>query len=86
MAGPTVGRWKLAVRHTDVVDGDDLTNLPYVERRIREAIERGEFDDLPGSGQPIPDLNDDPLWWVKKWVERERLKDALREGRQQRGT
>lgn len=24
-----------------------------IEQRIREAIERGEFDDLPGSGKPL---------------------------------
>jgi hypothetical protein len=24
-----------------------------VERQIREAIEHGEFDDLPGAGRPI---------------------------------
>lgn len=30
------------------------------EKKIREAIERGEFDDLPGAGRPL-DLNDDPL-------------------------
>jgi hypothetical protein len=28
------------------------------EERIREAIERGDFDDLPGKGQPL-DLEDD---------------------------
>lgn len=28
------------------------------EERIREAIERGEFDDLPGKGQPL-NLEDD---------------------------
>jgi len=28
------------------------------EERIREAIERGEFDDLPGKGEPL-DLEDD---------------------------
>ena len=27
------------------------------ERRLEEAIERGEFDDLPGAGQPL-DLDD----------------------------
>ena len=31
-----------------------------VERRIAEAIERGDFDRLPGAGRPI-DLDDDPL-------------------------
>jgi hypothetical protein len=28
------------------------------EERIREAIERGDFDDLPGKGEPL-DLEDD---------------------------
>lgn len=31
-----------------------------VERRIAEAIARGEFDDLPGAGRPLA-LDDDPL-------------------------
>jgi DnaJ family protein C protein 28 len=30
-----------------------------VDRAIREAMERGEFDDLPGQGKPL-DLGDDP--------------------------
>ena len=30
------------------------------ERRIAEAVARGEFDDLPGAGQPL-DLTDDAL-------------------------
>ncbi|MEO8628494.1 MAG: DnaJ family domain-containing protein [Betaproteobacteria bacterium] len=30
------------------------------EQKIREALERGEFDNLPGAGRPL-DLNDDPL-------------------------
>ncbi len=44
------------------------------ERRIREAIARGEFDDLPGTGSPLSDLGKpyEPNWWVKRWVERER--------------
>ena len=39
-----------------------VTALLYLaERRIEEAIARGEFDDLPGAGQPL-DLDDlDPL-------------------------
>ena len=51
-----------------------------VERRIREAMAAGEFDHLPGAGKPIPDLGveDDPGWWAKRWVERERLRDLLR--------
>ena len=30
------------------------------EKKIVEAIGRGEFDDLPGAGRPL-DLDDDPL-------------------------
>jgi DnaJ homologue, subfamily C, member 28, conserved domain len=30
------------------------------ERRIREAIERGDLDDLPGAGNPL-ELDEDPL-------------------------
>jgi hypothetical protein len=48
-----------------------------VERAIREAQERGEFDNLPGSGKPLRNLGspdvDDPDWWVKGLVEREQL-------------
>jgi hypothetical protein len=45
----------------------------WVERQIREATERGEFDDLPGAGKPIPDLDEphDELWWVKGKLRRE---------------
>ena len=46
-----------------------------VEKAIREAQERGEFDDLPGAGKPLPDLGDpdDPMWWLRRYVEREEL-------------
>lgn len=45
------------------------------ENRIRQAIEEGQFDNLSGQGQPIPDIDEpyDPLWWVKKWVRREQM-------------
>jgi hypothetical protein len=45
----------------------------WVERQIREATERGEFDNLPGAGKPIADLDDphDELWWVKGKLRRE---------------
>jgi Domain of unknown function (DUF1992) len=47
----------------------------WVERQIREAIERGEFDNLPGQGRPIKGLNgrEDENWWVKAYLEREQL-------------
>ena len=47
----------------------------WAERQVREAIERGEFDNLPGAGRPIPGLTgrDDADWWVKGLLEREQL-------------
>lgn len=46
-----------------------------VEKQIREAMERGEFDNLPGAGKPLPhlDANDDGMWWVRQFAEREQL-------------
>jgi DnaJ homologue, subfamily C, member 28, conserved domain len=47
----------------------------WVEQQIREARERGEFDDMPGHGQPLPDLDRprDELWWVRKKLRREKV-------------
>lgn len=52
-----------------------------VERRIREAIERGDFDDLPGTGAPLAGLEQPyrPDWWARAWVERERSADRRAE-------
>ena len=46
-----------------------------VEKAIREAQERGQFDNLPHSGKPLPGLDgpDDELWWVRNYVRREGL-------------
>jgi len=32
--------------------------LRIVEQRIQEALERGDFDDLPGKGKPLPIVDD----------------------------
>jgi hypothetical protein len=47
----------------------------WVERKIRESMERGEFDNLPGSGEPLPDLAQpyDELWWLRKKLREEKL-------------
>jgi len=47
----------------------------WVDAQVREAMARGDFDDLAGAGQPIRDLgaSHDPDWWVKRLVEREQL-------------
>jgi hypothetical protein len=46
----------------------------WVDLQVRRAMERGEFDDLPGAGKPL-DLPDkhDPDWWVKQLIEREQI-------------
>jgi hypothetical protein len=47
---------------------------PYesaVDRAIREAAERGAFENLPGKGKPLPHLDDDELGWVRRWMDRE---------------
>ncbi|MDG4786791.1 DUF1992 domain-containing protein [Micromonospora sp. WMMD1102] len=46
-----------------------------VERQIREAQERGEFDNLPGAGSPLPGHGGtyDENWWIRDWVRRENL-------------
>ncbi|HYP46635.1 MAG TPA: DUF1992 domain-containing protein [Propionibacteriaceae bacterium] len=50
----------------------------WVDRQIREARERGEFDNLPGAGKPIPNVKRrDENWWVKGLMEREDLKPLL---------
>ena len=51
----------------------------WIDRQIREAQERGEFDDLPGAGKPIAGLGgrEDENWWVKGLLERENLSPVL---------
>lgn len=45
----------------------------WVDRQIREAQERGEFDDLPGKGKPLPGAGrpHDEMWWVNEKLKRE---------------
>jgi hypothetical protein len=47
----------------------------WVDLQIQQAMERGEFDNLPGAGKPLGDLGSphDRDWWLKKLVERERI-------------
>jgi Domain of unknown function (DUF1992) len=46
----------------------DVSFESWIDRQIRQAHERGEFDDLPGSGAPLADLDKphDEMWWVKR--------------------
>src|SRR5213593_2652415 len=47
----------------------------WIDAQIRVATEAGAFDNLPGAGKPLPNLDReyDPLWWVKQLVQREQI-------------
>ena len=47
----------------------------WIEAQIRVAQEAGAFDNLPGAGKPLPNIDQeyDPLWWVKQLVQREQI-------------
>jgi hypothetical protein len=48
------------------------------ERLIREAQERGEFDNLKGAGKPLRNLTGPGARdWVTQWVQREDLSGVL---------
>jgi len=52
----------------------------WVDRQIREAAARGDFDDLPGAGKPLPGRGapDGEDWWLRGFLRREELAtDAL---------
>lgn len=48
----------------------------WIDRQIREATERGAFDNLPGAGRPLH-LDSDEDWWIKAKIKRENLEPAL---------
>ncbi len=47
----------------------------WIEAQIRAAQDQGAFDNLPGAGKPLADLDQphDPLWWVKQLIRREQI-------------
>lgn len=53
----------------------DLSWESFAQEQIRQAQSEGQFDNLPGFGQPIPDIDEpfDELWWIKAKMRREKL-------------
>lgn len=52
----------------------------WIDRQVREATERGEFDNLPGAGKPLGDLGrpgEDPDWWARRKLAKEDLRGAM---------
>ncbi|MER5390411.1 DUF1992 domain-containing protein [Saccharopolyspora sp. NPDC002686] len=47
----------------------------WVDRQIRTAQERGDFDDLAGAGKPLPGAGTpvEEQWWLKDYLRREGL-------------
>ncbi|MFK0105347.1 DUF1992 domain-containing protein [Streptomyces sp. NPDC091217] len=48
----------------------------WVDKQIGDAQRRGEFDQLPGVGEPLPAALEAPydeMWWVKRKLAREGL-------------
>ena len=50
-----------------------MTWETWIDRQIRQGMENGDFDNLPGHGRRIPDLDKthDEMWWVRKKLQRE---------------
>ena len=51
----------------------------WLDAQIRQAQERGDFDNLPGAGKPLPDRGElyDEDWWLKQWIRREEITGAV---------
>jgi hypothetical protein len=48
----------------------------WVDKQIQDAQGRGDFDRLPGVGEPLPadlDTPYDELWWIRRKMAREGL-------------
>jgi len=77
-------------RDRDERTGDDAAaarirhQARWVDLQIERAMARGEFDNLPGAGKPLPPMDTDPDWWLKKLIERENITGVLPEALQLR--
>lgn len=52
-----------------------VTFETWIDKQIREATERGDFDNLPGAGKPLPGAGQayEEQWWLKSYLKREGL-------------
>jgi hypothetical protein len=49
----------------------DLSFASWIDQQIAEAAARGAFDDLPGTGKPLPGRDDfSGEAWIADWVRR----------------
>lgn len=54
-----------------------------IDKRIRQAMDEGLFDNLTGAGRPIADLHEqlEPGWWAARLARRERSKARAEDAR-----
>jgi hypothetical protein len=47
----------------------------WVDKQIRKATERGDFDNLPGAGKPLPGRGRpyEEHWWLRNYLRKEGL-------------
>jgi len=47
----------------------------WIEGQIREGMKRGEFDDLPGAGKPLRNIDQphDETWWLREKLRQENV-------------
>lgn len=64
-----------AQRGAGAASEGELRRSAQVESALEEAIRRGEFDNLPGAGKPLPGLDGrpDPDWWIRRKIQDEQL-------------
>jgi hypothetical protein len=48
-----------------------MTFRSWIDQQIAEAEERGAFDNLPGTGKPLPNRGDSENAWLIEWMRRE---------------
>ena len=76
MSGEEEGEEREPAASTTPRRGPTMQELAWVaDTAIAQAMRRGEFDNLPGSGKPLTGLNGvhDPDWWIRQKIEREQL-------------
>ncbi len=92
MSGRDEARRHRSERARDLRTGGDAARARidqqsrWVDLQIRQAVERGDFDNLPGAGKPLGELGSpyERDWWLKKLIEREQITGVLPEALQLR--
>ena len=56
-----------------------MSSRDPVEQQIQMAIARGDFDDLPGTGQPLSIGDEGPGWWARRRIAEMKSQDQLEE-------